>query len=268
VKDPAPITWRYLATHTSGILDHEKFYIQSYTKGLKPAESLEAYLKSYLQEGGARYSRKNFGKHKPGEAYAYSNIGAALAAYALQRASGTPFDQFTEDEILRPLGMVYSHWFYDANRMDRYSGLFDEADKPLEFYSLTTYPDGGLKTNAVDLARLLKALMLGYEGKSDFFEDPESWDLFFEKNFSETTPIEGLNPREPNSGIFVVYAKSGAIGHTGSDPGVSAFVFFNPKTAVGRVFVANEDITPANLDSFKEVWAGISGYQEPAAEHP
>lgn len=267
-KNNAPITLRHLATHTSGILDNEKFYIQSYSKGLKPTESLEDFIKSYLSEGGHRYSGKNFGKYKPGEAYAYSNIGAALAAYVLQCASRTSFDRFTEDHIFKPLGMNDSHWFYDEKRLDRYSELFDEKDKPLGFYTLSTYPDGALKTNAVDLTRLLQTMILGYQGKSDFFKDPKSWELFFAKNFTDTNPIAGVNPREPNTGIFVIYAKSGAIGHTGSDPGVSSFVFFDPQTGIGKIFMANEDLTADNLEAFKEVWEGLNGNTQHAAENP
>jgi CubicO group peptidase (beta-lactamase class C family) len=256
VKDNIPITLRHLATHTSGIKDNEKFYAQSYINGLKPSQSLGDYIESYITEGGSRYSKKNFGKYKTGEQYSYSNIGAALAAYIIECAAKLPFDQFTEKHIFQPLGMKNTHWFYNENQMDRYSELFDEKDKPLEFYSLTTYPDGSLKTNIIDLSKLLQTLMNGYQGKSDLF-DRKSWDLFFTKNFSETNPIKEINPKEPNSGIFIVYAKSGSIGHTGSDPGVSTIMFFDPQTKEGKIFMANEDITSLNLHSFKQIWSDL-----------
>lgn len=252
-KDNIPITLRHLATHTSGIIDNEKYYIQSYTKGLKSAQSLEGFLKSYLTTEGSRYSKKNFGKNKAGEAYRYSNIGAALAAYIIECTSKIPFDQFTEKYIFQPLEMPHTHWFYKENQLDSYSQLFDERDKALDFYSLITYPDGGLKTNIIDLSKLLQALISGYHGKSDFL-NKKSWDVFFAKNFSATTPIKGINPKEPNSGIFIVYTKSGAIGHTGSDPGVSAVLFFNPETKQGKIFIANEDITKHNLNTFNKIW--------------
>ncbi|MBP9076199.1 MAG: beta-lactamase family protein [Haliscomenobacter sp.] len=256
IKNTQPITLRRLATHTSGIKDTEKFYVQAYAKGLTSPVSLEEFLKSYLTREGSRYSKKNFGKYPSGEKYSYSNIGAALAAYIIERASKMPFDVFTERYVFQPLGMQHTHWFYNENQMDAYAQLFDEKDNPLDFYALATYPDGALKTNIVDLTKLLQALMNGYQGKCAILTE-NSWKVFFAKNFSETTPIEGISPKEPNCGIFIAYTKSGAIGHTGSDPGVCAFMFFNPSTTRGKVFIANEDLTPQNLASFQKIWEGI-----------
>lgn len=253
IKDNGPITLKHLATHTSGIKDNDRFYYQSYTKGLKSPISLEEFLLSYFNKKGKRYSKRNFGNYPAGEEYNYSNIGAALAAYVIECASKIPFDQFTEQYIFQPLDMKNTHWFYNQAKMSMYTQLFNEKDNPLDFYSLATYPDGSLKTNIVDLTRLLQAIMNGYQGNSDILNE-NSWKKFFEKNFSDTKPIKGLNPKEPNSGIFIVYTKSGAIGHTGSDPGLCSFMFFNPEKMIGKIFMANEDLTTQNLDSFKMIW--------------
>ena len=256
LKKNQTITLRHLATHTSGIKDNEKFYTQAYSKGLKSPFSLEEFLVSYLVKNGNRFSSKNFGDYPAGEEFNYSNIGAALAAYVIQCASKMPFDKFTEQYIFQPLEMKQTHWFYDENKLDNYTHLFDEKDNYMEFYSLATYPDGAMKTNIVDLTKLLQALISGYKGQSDLLTD-NSWKIFFAKNFSETKPIKGVNPREPNSGIFIVYAKSGAIGHTGSDPGICTFMFFNPETMIGKIFMANEDLTAQNLNAFKMIWENL-----------
>jgi CubicO group peptidase (beta-lactamase class C family) len=214
---------------------------------------LADFLASYLAKEGTRYAKENFGKYLAGEEYNYSNIGAALAAYMIESASKMPFDQFTKQYIFQALNMQHTHWFYEEAKMANYTQLFDEKDKPLAFYSLATYPDGSLKTNIVDLSKLLQALIKEYEGDSPIL-NPNSWKTFFAKNFSATKAIKGINPKEPNSGIFVLYAKSGSIGHTGSDPSVSAFVFFNPETKQGKIFMANEDLSPQNLNTFKTIW--------------
>jgi CubicO group peptidase (beta-lactamase class C family) len=44
LKNITPITLRHLATHTSGIIDNQKFYSQSYTKGNR-----SPFILNYLQ---------------------------------------------------------------------------------------------------------------------------------------------------------------------------------------------------------------------------
>ncbi|MCH7414178.1 beta-lactamase family protein [Belliella sp. R4-6] len=256
LKNGQPITLRHLGTHTSGITDNERYYVQGYKKGLQPPYQLGEFLKSYLTPEGTRYSKKNFGKNQPGKAYSYSNFGAALAAHVIENASKMPFDQFTETYIFQPLMMEDTHWHYKEIQMGAYSILYDEKDKPMDFYSLTTYPDGGLKTNIVDLSKMLQTIIKGYQGDSELLSET-SWKLFFDKNFSQAEPIKGMDPSEPNSGIFIIYSNSGSIGHTGSDPGVSSVMFFDPETMKGKIFMANEDLTKHNVSAFKSIWQNL-----------
>ncbi|NJL15364.1 MAG: serine hydrolase [Microscillaceae bacterium] len=97
LKNNQQITLRHLATHTSGIKDNEKFYIQAYTKGLKSPLSLEEFLLSYLDKNGKRFSTRNFGNYPAGDEYNYSNIGAALAAYVIECTSKIPLTNLRRD---------------------------------------------------------------------------------------------------------------------------------------------------------------------------
>lgn len=256
IKNNTPITLRHLATHTSGILDNEKYYLQAYTKGLKPNLSLEQYLKEYLVKKGKKYSKKNFGNFKAGDEYNYSNIGAALAAYIIERVSQQSFDVFTQKYIFQPLGMKNTSWHYDETKLNSYSKLYDENDRPLEYYSLATYPDGSLKTTIADLSIYLNILINGYNTNSTFLEK-KSWNTFYQKNFTANYFVRGINPKEPNTGIFIIYSKNGTIGHTGSDPGVAVVMYFDPLNNEGKIFMANEDLTPQNVQSFKEIWSKL-----------
>lgn len=252
-KEDNPITLRHLATHTSGIVDNEKFYRLSYSSDTVPSMPLDQYLKQYLVKGGKLYAKKNFVDHKANTYYSYSNIGAALSAYVLEKATGIPFNEFTKRYILLPLGMNQSGWSYQEIDQTKQATLYDEKDSPLAPYTLVTYPDGGFRTSAHDLSLFLQTLIKGYNHDSDLLTT-ESWDELYRKNFSDENLIENIDPREPNAGIFMVYSKSGKIGHTGSDPGVSAFMWFDPQTLGGDIFMANEDITKDNIEEFKAIW--------------
>ena len=60
--------------------------------------SVEKYVKTYIPER----------VFPPGKIEAYSNYGAALATYIIERISGMSFSEYVERNILSPLGMSRS----------------------------------------------------------------------------------------------------------------------------------------------------------------
>ncbi len=251
------ITLRQLATHTSGIIDNEKYYLKAYSEGKEPDMALGEYLKEYFTKEGKYYSEENFINSNGGKRFEYSNIGAALAAYVIERASGMSFSKFTKQYILIPLKMEYSGWNYDEIDTSKHAILYNENDVALKPYTLITYPDGGFRTSVEDLSLYLKELIKGYNHNSSMLKN-ESWDELFRKNFTEENSIENINPKEPNTGLFMMYSKSGKIGHTGSDPGACCIMWFDPENGTGTIFMANEDLTKDNVASFKEIWASLN----------
>lgn len=256
LKKENNITLRHLATHTSGIVDNEKPYESSYSYGLEPNMELGVYLKEYLTKEGRKYSKKNFNKSIAGTKYEYSNIASALGAYIIEKVSGESFDSFTKEHIFKPLGMNNTGWFYKDIEKANHATLYDEQDKAMQPYSCAVYPDGSLRTTINDLSVYLIELMKGFNKKSSLLSE-DSWAEFYTKNFTDKILIENISKQEPNTGIFITYFKSGNIGHTGSDLGVSTFISFNPKNNSGRIFMANEDLTENNLEEFKSIWNNI-----------
>ncbi|WP_373400700.1 serine hydrolase domain-containing protein [Algoriphagus halophilus] len=167
----------------------------------------------------------------------------------IEKVSGQSYSDFTKENILEPLGMLNSGWFYSD--IDYHAVLYDEKDNSLKPYTLITYPDGGFKTTITDLSKYLIQIIKGYNGNSSLLTK-ESWSELFRKNFN--TDVENIDEKEPNTGLFMVYFKSGKIGHTGSDPGVSCIMIFDPISNSGKIFMANEDITKENLTEFKKIW--------------
>ena len=95
------ITIKQLATHTSS-LDYNEYVVESlYTKQPDLNNSLEIFMLNYFQNG--KFGDITFTNDKPGANWNYSNIGAALAAYIIERTSGVPFSEFTQTYIFNPL---------------------------------------------------------------------------------------------------------------------------------------------------------------------
>ncbi|MGC1515698.1 MAG: serine hydrolase domain-containing protein, partial [Maribacter sp.] len=95
-----PISIRQLATHTSGLKDPSVYEKHGYVlkeakrpgtkvnSNFRPPEdlvSMQAFLEAIYHRKGKWYKKSNFLKKKPGETFEYSNLGAGLAAYIIER---------------------------------------------------------------------------------------------------------------------------------------------------------------------------------------
>ncbi|MDJ0646904.1 MAG: serine hydrolase domain-containing protein, partial [Flavobacteriaceae bacterium] len=244
-----PITIRHLATHTSSIIDTDIYDHESYIleekidsaamkfvelpKNFKVPDkktSMTDFLQKVLSEDGKWYTKNGFLKKKPGEFYEYTNIGATLAAVILEQTTGVSYNKFTAKHILGPLSMDGSGWFFDEIDTASHSKLYNNPTTRIPLYSLITYPDGGLRTSSHDLGKYLIELIQGYSGHGKLLTKESYQELFRPQldssNFSERNAENPYND-EFDSGIFMGFSAKGYIGHSGGDPGVSSFMFFD-----------------------------------------
>jgi CubicO group peptidase (beta-lactamase class C family) len=276
------ITIRQLATHTSSILDTEVYYEKSYVvkenqdysiKKLKefglnfnPPETkiyLEEYLRNVLSGNGKWYQKKGFSFNRPGEKYNYSNIGATLAALIVEIVMEESFADFTANQILRPLNMDASGWSFKTINKINHTVLYENPETAIPYYSLITYPDGGLISSVKDLGKYLTELIKGYRGEGTLLNKDSYKELFRNQlNESHFTNRQELNDfdDEFNSGIFMGFTAKHFIGHTGSDPGVVSHLFFDPETNIGRILLVNTALSNKNskkefLDIWKVLWS-------------
>jgi CubicO group peptidase (beta-lactamase class C family) len=278
-----PITIRHLATHTSSITDTD-FYLQKawilmdnvpvngkfdYPQQFNLPSSkiaMEVFLRKILVEGQEWYSKDGFVKHKPGAYYEYSNIGATLAAFIIEKATGERYDVFTTKYILQPLHMYGSGWSYKNIDVSKRSMLYEKPGKVLPFYQLITYPDGGFITSAEDMGKYLCELIKGFDGTGTLLKKESYKELFRqqlnENNFSERNEQNPYN-EEYNTGLFMGFSYKGYVGHTGGDAGVASMLFFDPKTKTGRFLMLNTSFsTKAGNDQFYRIWDILGDYSE------
>lgn len=267
---------RHLATHTSGLVDYEPVYAQTYVfsghpgtvpsneltmydlSGKNAGETLNSFLFSCFNEKGSRYTRRNFAKTKPGQTYAYTNLGAALAALLIETETGSSYADYTRKYILEASGMTHSGWSSETLDRERQAGAYNLTKQRYPTYSSITYPDGNLRTSCADLSQYLMAILKGYAGQDGLLK-AKSFQQMLSPQFPANRLPGGLPPKDINQGIFWVMRSNGSIGHTGSDPGASAFMFFNPETGVGRLFMTNIDMEN-NADiaaQFAAIWKAL-----------
>jgi CubicO group peptidase (beta-lactamase class C family) len=143
-----PITMRNLMTHTSGFEDGID---KSFVKKADQLFPLADYVKNYMP---ARIE-------PPGKVVAYSNYGAALSGYIVQRLSGEPYADYIADHILKPLGMTHSTMAQPLPASlapFMATGYFKASDdKPVPFEFVETAPAGSMSASGVDMAHFMIA---------------------------------------------------------------------------------------------------------------
>jgi CubicO group peptidase (beta-lactamase class C family) len=145
--DGKPITLRELMTHTAGFEEHNKNLLVRSEASLLPL---------------GRYEREATPARifPPGKVAAYSNYGAGLAGYIVQRVSGEPFEEYVERHIFAPLGMAHATFRQPlpttlSADMSRSYELGSGPARYLEFSNPP--PAGALSASGSDIARFMIA---------------------------------------------------------------------------------------------------------------
>lgn len=254
------ITVRQLTNHTSGIIDNPAIYLNTlnFRKTYRPYDAsalgllaqygysekikdttMSQFFYNYLSPGGRYYSDSNYSKTGAGPAYLYSNIGSALAAYLVEVKSGISYAEFTQRYIFKPLHMDHTGWVIDTTHLEQYGQLYFNHNLILPLYTLLTYPDGGVRTTPADLTRYIQGILKGYYGDTTIL-NAASFKTLFTPVFSTDQPPANINMKKRNKGVFWNLYNDGSISQDGDDPGISTFLFFNPSTSIGGLFMINE----------------------------
>ncbi|PLK46420.1 serine hydrolase [Emticicia sp. TH156] len=248
------ITLRHLAVHTSGIADTYPAYDSVYHYGGDTKVQLGDFLKSYLIPGGKFYQPDNFLKQKPGSFREYSNIGAALAGFIIEQATGKKLNVYTKENIFKPLKMKSTGWFFSEINLKNHSKLYEKRDnviKKIELYSEITYPDGGVRTSVSDLASFFIALLREGEYKGKRILKKSSIEEMLKFQYTETNKPDNVDLNEKNSGIFwSTKFNTTKIGHGGSDPGVKTEMLSDLSKNVAVILFTNTTLPDSEFGKY------------------
>lgn len=152
---PGPITLKHLLTHTSGFEQRLLGSLVSDPNDLMPVrEGLISYMPARVRP--------------PGEAAGYSNYNAMLAGYIVARVSGQPYDQYIQEHIFNPLGMVRStaQWPNPPDLRPLASLGYTYVDGAFQVFPDYTgqpagLPSGAVQASITDMARFMIAHLQG-----------------------------------------------------------------------------------------------------------
>lgn len=228
-------------------------------------------------------SDKCYNDYEPGTGYEYCNLNFNLAGSFLERLSGVRFDQYVVNNILKPLGCYGGYcvdsldaskfvklYEYDQNNgdyisdPDAYAPRSERVANYTMGYSTTVFsPTGGMKINAVDLAKVMMMHM-------NYGTSPDGV-----KIISEESSKNMQTPRssDQNYGLALWindYDIPGVnlVGHTGGAYGLRSQMFFNPEKKYGFVTITsgskNDQVLHPLLKALYRAF--IEDFEEPAVE--
>lgn len=238
------ITYRMLMTHTSSISDSEVLDEHVVEGGDSP-EPLKDFLSAYLTPDGELYSEAHWLRAKPGSKYEYSNVAVALEGALDEVLAGESLEADCKKHIFGPLGMTETSWSYggiDPKRMatlygyERAEGANERSYVALKPYGFPDYPDGQLRTSALQLSVFMRMLMNRGTFQGVKILDGATVDAMLEPQVPELEPSQGL------ALYYEEYGDHTLVGHSGSYDGVSTDMFWDPETKVGFIMLANSDV--------------------------
>jgi CubicO group peptidase (beta-lactamase class C family) len=218
---------------------------------------LGSFLVAYLTHGGQYYdTEQNFLTQAPGTTWQYSNVGAGLEAYVIESATHTRFEQYCSKNIFEPLGMVATAWHQRDVDMTRHAIPYADVDGmlvPLDHFGLAPWPDGGLRTTTLDLARFVGMIIQGGTLHGvQILKSATVHDMLAR----QPSPLETGGPSVSHAqAIFWRIDESKddqptRNSHGGADPGAATFVTFDIAKHIGVVIFANTSSSPAVGETF------------------
>lgn len=235
------ITFRMLLTHTSGIADGSALDNQYYY-GMDSPIALDYFLLNYLTPNGAFYNaQENFHSFEPGSQYEYSNTGNALIGMLVQQITGTDFNTYCKQNIFDKLGMTESYWRLDEITQTIVQPYDDVngQNEVIQHYTFTDYPNGGLRSTARDLHKLLTALVSNGSFGSFTLLQAQTVEAMTTLQIPTLDNTMGLH-------LFRINTQYDLWGHDGGEQGVSTIMAFNKDNGKGAIILTNQG--EADLD--------------------
>lgn len=192
-------------------------------------------------------SHKNslYTRWEPDTRHAYSNSGYVLSGYLIEKLSGQPYSEYIYKNILVPLGMKESGFYFKQPDKSFAQGHGDGA-KPIPFASINAGPAGDFCSNAEEMALYLQFML---KRKGDLIDSNIFSDKTFDRIENAQTTLAAKNglPGGYGLGNFSVW-KNGHLfhGHNGAIDGFSSRYIYSREADLGIAIAVNrlKDPTP------------------------
>ncbi len=222
-----PLTVQHLLNHTTGWdgMHFAENVAQKHTP-LSVRQVLELHP----------HSRES--RWPPGSRFAYNNNGPLVAAYIVEKLSGTPYEAFVKQQFFAPLGMNSSDYFYTDSYREHAATLY-VRQRPIAYEHINNRAAGGLNSSIADMAKLIAFLLS--QGRDEHALLNEKSIALMQKPSGSSFTDAGLE--FTNSQGLNLYHKNGWVlfGHEGSVRGAMVQLMYQPQLRKGFVIAMNSE---------------------------
>lgn len=180
---------------------------------------------------------------KPGERWFYLNEGYVILGHIIEKVSGISYDRYVRENILKPLGMNRS--FFQKKEVDADADVATpyiitrngECMKSRHPYGI--YADGGLISNAIDLAHYIIMYLNRGKYNDHVIASPDSIEEMEKPRVK--LPLQIFGGESYGYGLSIIPNFFGykLVGHGGSVLVYTAYMGYIPEKKVGVVLLAN-----------------------------
>ncbi|MCC3172872.1 serine hydrolase domain-containing protein [Streptococcus sanguinis] len=177
---------------------------------------------------------------EPGTTTAYSNFGAGLASYIVERISGQRFSDYVHEHIFQPLGMNktailpdLSDNSYVQKKRQETKGYDTKGNLLSKDHFITSiYPIGAATGTLKDLEKFAQALL----ARKTLFERPETWNTLYTASatYPDTDIIRDAH------GFWANEYGTTVLGHGGNTAGSTSRIMLDLEHGIGYVVMTNQ----------------------------
>lgn len=228
-KYDTPVTMLNLMNHDAGF---EESVIGMATGKEERIITLEDYL--------LKFQPRQI--YEPGTVCAYSNFGTTLAAYIVERISGTPYYEYVRTNIFKPLNMndtticadLSDNLTVKERRMELKIYTTDVHEITPNMSYIIMYPAGMCISTIGDMQKFAQSLLS--ENTVLFHKAETYYELFSATSYFGKTEI----PRNYHGFWSIEAYGTKVIGHSGNTAGCSSSLFLDIEHQIGIVIQTNQ----------------------------
>ena len=268
VAPEVPVKNRWESTNPVRIVN-----LLEHTAGFDDMEAAEVYnfkdpYNFPLLDVFKRFQEPEDVRWPPSTRMSYSNPGFGIAGYLIEKITGTPFDQYIRETILRPLGMANADFpFTDANKALLATAYDGNPPHALGYPYIYLRPAGDLKASPGELAKLVQFfLRRGKVGEVQLVQP----DSIIRMESVETT-LAARNGLRLGYGLANYAEVVGGVVTHGHDGGIDGFISsyrYMPEQNWGYVVLLNSTQSIQALNDLNKLAIDFLSKDFPKPQQP